>query len=216
MSIKNLHQAGNTRGRRYLGRNALAFVAGGAIALSVGAGIAAAQDGSARTVALSRAQTQSANWPAAKARLYRQSVSKAFPAKPARKPISTQPQPAAAPGVPAVRVPDARHTGISGLREAPFASAGFAVQNSYSGLVKGRWYVAYAGTVGGDHGSAGQGGVRVLSADAAQNTDIRNLGTFPVTGTRSLKVISYSGDSIKLVANTGATFTFNLDSLSYR
>jgi hypothetical protein len=216
MSTKN-HQrrASSMRGRRHVSRNALVLVVGGVVALSAGAGIAAAQAGSARTSALSRAQAQSAGWPAAKAKLYREGVSKAFPVKPATKPVSTQPRPVAAPGVPAVVVPDARKAGISGLREAPFSSADFAVQNSYSGLVKGRWYVAYAGTLGGDLGSAGEGGVRVLSADATRNTGIKDLGTFPVAGTRSLKVIAYSGNSITLVANTGATFTFNLNTLSY-
>lgn len=217
MSTKNhQHRDGSMRGRRYVGRNALVLVAGGVVALSAGAGIAAAHEGSARTTALTRAQAQSAGWPAAKARLYREGVSQAFPVRPARKPASSPAQPAAAPGVPTVVVPDARKTGISGLREAPFSSASFAVQNSYSGLVKGRWYVAYAGTTGGALRSAGQGAVRVLSAGATQNTGITNLGTFPVSGTTSLKVIAYSGDSITLRANTGATFRFNLDTLSYR
>jgi hypothetical protein len=178
-------------------------------AVSVGAGVAAAQGGgSPRTSALNAAQAQSAGWPAAKARQYQQGVARAFPVTPAEKPAVA---PTAAPGVPAVSVPAARQAGISDLRQAPFGQADFAVQNSYSGPVNGRWYVAYAGTLG----SSGEGGVRVLSADATQNTDITDLGTFSVPGTTSLEVTGYSGDSITLVANTGATFTFNLDTLSF-
>ncbi len=212
MNTKNQQRrADGARHRRLPGRRALVLVVGGVVAVSIGAGIAAAQGVSARTAALSSAQAQSAGWPAAKARLYQQGVAKAFPVKPAMKPAVA---PAAAPGVPVVVVPDARQAGISDLRQAPFGTADFAVQNSYSNLVKGRWYVAYAGTVNGSSTSA-VGGVRVLSADATQNTDITDLGTFTVPGTTSLEVTGYSGDSITLVANTGATFTFNLDTLSF-
>jgi hypothetical protein len=209
-------RAGGLRGRRYVGRNGLLLLIGGAVAVFIGAGIASAQDGSSRTAALSQADARSAGWPAGKAHLYREGVAKAFPIKPAAKPARSEPQPMPAPGVPVV-VPAARRTGISNLRQAPFGSQDFAVQNSYSGLVKGRWYVAYAGTVGGEGASSGQGGVRVLSADASQNADtgITDIGTFPVAGTTSLKVTGYAGDSITLLANTGATYTFNLDTLSY-
>jgi hypothetical protein len=217
MRTKN-HQrkATTTRGRHYLGRKALVVVIGGAFALSIGVGVAAAQNGSARTVALSRARAVSAGWPSAKAKLYQQGVARAFPVTPKAKPDLAKPGPQAAPGVPTIVVPDARQHGISNLRQAPFGTADFAVRNSYSALVKGRWYVAYAGTIGGDVATSGEGGIRVLSADATQNNGITDLGTFAAAGTRSLEVTAYSGDTITLVANTGATFIFNLDTLTYQ
>ncbi len=42
-------------------------------------------------------------------------------------------------------------------------------------MVKGRGYVAYAGTVGGEGPTAGQGGLRIMSADAGQNTNIADV-----------------------------------------
>ena len=88
------------------------------------------------------------------------------------------------------------------------------MQNSYSGVVKGRWTVAYAGTVGGDGPSAHQGGLRILSSDPGGNTNITDLGTFPVAGTTSLKVTAYSGTVITLTADTGATLRFDLATLT--
>jgi hypothetical protein len=214
--MRNNHprRPGSVRQWRFAGRSAMVLAVASAVALCVGAGIAAAQPGSARTQALTRAAAQAAGWPAAKSRRYLKGISGAFPANPLKKPAA--PGPVAAPGVPSVVVPDARRPGISSLRQAPFGPEDFAVLNSYSALIKGRWYVAYAGTAHAGPGSSGEGAVRVLSADATQNTDITDLGTFPVAGTASLKVTAYSGDTITLVSNTGATFNFNLATLTYK
>jgi hypothetical protein len=40
------------------------------------------------------------------------------------------------------------------------------------------------------------------------------LGRLPAAGATSLKVTGYADDSITLLANAGATYTFNLDANS--
>ncbi|HEX2857949.1 MAG TPA: hypothetical protein VHO26_10830 [Propionibacteriaceae bacterium] len=190
--------------------------AAGVAVIGLGVGIAQAQQGeSPRSHALRLAQEQAASMPSAKAKLFTDGVARAFPSKGAAKPAQVV-GPAAAPGAAHANVPDARVPGISDLRQAPFAPVDFAVQNSYSAKVKGRWYIAYAGTVGGNKADAGQGGVRVMSADPGANTNLQDLGTFPVAGTTSLKVTAGSGTVITLVSGTGATYTFDLSALSYR
>ena len=201
---------------RAFGRRGLPIVIAGMAVVSIGIGIASAQGSSARTQALRQAQGVAAGMPAAKASLYQQGVARAFPAKPAAKPVQASAHPVAAPGVPVVVGQDSRITGIAEMRQAPFPSADFAVQNSYSGPVHGRWYVAYAGTVGGAGATARQGGLRIMSADAEANTHIATVGTFPAPGTESLKVIAYSGSQITLLTDTGATLKFDLSTLSYQ
>ena len=202
-------------GLRSTSRRMTVIAVAGVAAVGLGVGLAQAQQGETpRAHALRLAEAQASTMPSAKGRLYTQGVAGAFPSQVAKKP--GQATPAAAPGVAQVTVPDSRVPGISSLRQAPFAPVDFAVQNSYSARVKGRWYVAYAGTIGGDSADRGEGGLRVQSADPGANTNMQDLGTFAAPGTTSLKVTSSSGSVITLVSGTGTTFTFDLSTLSWR
>ena len=212
---RSMHTRPAPRGRSTTRRMGFVAVAGVA-AVGLGVGIAQAQGGeSPRSHAMRLAQEQAASMPSAKAKLFTDGVAGAFPSKGAAKPAQVA-GPAAAPGAARVNVPDARVPGISSLRQAPFAPVDFVVQNSYSAKVKGRWYIAYAGTIGGNKADAGQGGVRVMSADPGANSNLQDLGTFPAAGTTSLKVTAGSSSVITLVSGTGSTFTFDLSTLSYR
>lgn len=215
MTLSKTHKEKDRVMRSTTRRVGLIAVAGVA-AVGIGVGIANAQQGaSPRDHALQIAAQQASAMPSAKAKLFTAGVAGAFPSHGASKPA--QPTgPAEAPGAARVSVPDNRTPGISSLHQAPFAAADFAVQNSYSAKIKGRWYVAYAGTIGGDRADSGQGGVRVMSADPGANTDMQDLGTFAQAGTTSLKVTASTGTVITLVSNTGATVTFDLSTLSYR
>lgn len=181
--------------------------------VALGTGDADAKGTSARSQALGRAAAQASAMPSAKARLFTQGVDKAFPSQVADKP--GQQTPAPAPGAAQPSVADNRVPGISSLRQAPFAPVDFAVQNSYSAKIKGRWYVAYAGTIGGEGADRGLGGIRILTADPGANTDLRDLGTFAASGTTGLKVTSHSGTTITLVSDTGDRLTFDLATLTF-
>lgn len=201
--------------RPLVGRRGLAFVICAVAALSVGIGVAGAHgSGGGRADVLSRAKARSAQWPTDKASLYEQGILKAFPPNPKPKPAQAQSKPMPAPGVLSVVRPPVRRTGISTLRQAPFGSADFIVTNTYSGLVHGRWYVAYAGALGSNGVGRGEGGVRVLSSDAASTSDITDLGTFPVPGSTSLKFTGFAGDTLTLV-DSKTMHTFNLDTLTF-
>lgn len=191
---------------------ALLVTAGLALAACTGA--AAAGRLSARETALAHARAQSAAWPAAKASLYQKDVAAAFPSTHAAKPTGPL-GPMPAPGVPQDTAPDQRKPGITNLREAPFGQEDFAVINEYSGMVKGRWYVTYAGTVGGQGADAGSGGLKILSADAGSNTNLADVGTFPLAGTRHLRITGYTKSSVTVITDTGASRTLNLDTLKF-
>ena len=203
---------GRRSGVRGIGLIAVAGVA----TIGVGIGIAYAQDNSPRAHALRAAAAQASGMPSAKARLFTEGVAHAFPSQPADKPVHPTVGPAPAPGVARVTIPDNRAAGISSLRQAPFAPVDFSVQNSYSALIRGRWYIAYAGTTGGDEANAGQGAIRVMSAGPGANTDLKDLGTFASPGTASLKITSHTGTAITLATDTGSSVTFDLSTLGYR
>jgi len=198
---------------RVWGRWGLAGVLAAVAALCAGVTVASA--GSSRTATAAReAKALTQNWPAAKASLYQRGVLAAVPANPPAKPPAQVAVPV--PGVPTVVIPDARQTGISHLKQAPFGSGEFAVTDSYSGTIKGRWYVAYAGTLKGNPPVAGTGGIRILSSDPAATTGhITEVGTFPALGTTSLTITAYTGNTLTLTTQSGAAMTFNLDSLTY-
>ncbi len=195
-----------------LGRGGLALVVAGIAVVGVGVGFASAQDSSPLSRALQQAHLD--QMPPAKAELYKKGIEQAFPAAHANKPNQATAQ--SAPGVPDIEVKGDRSAGISDLRQAPFSSSTFAVEDSYQGMVKGRWYVVYAGTVGGEGPTAGQGGLRIMSADPGQNTNVADVGTFPAAGTSSLKVSAFSGTMLTLTTNTSTTLTFDLATLAYQ
>ncbi len=193
-------------------RVAVVAVAAAAI-VSVGVGIAHAEGNSARDQALRASAGRAAEMPSAKASAFMAGVERAFPSHPATKPTTTA-QPS---WLPSDDQPAPRVSGISDLKQAPFSSEAFEVRNAYYGMVRGRWYGVYAGTVGMINPAAsGQGGIYIVSADANANTHWSNLGPFPQAGTSWLKVTSSSGNALTLVSNTGATYTFDLSALKYR
>ncbi len=203
-----IHMRGSVRWR------AAVILVAGVTTVSVGVGIAQAEGNTPHDRAVRAAEARAAHMPASKASIFMKGVNRAFPTHPANKPTSL-PTPSsltAAADQPAPRV-----AGISDLRQAPFSQEGFTVTNAYFGKVGGRWYGVYAGTVGQLKPAAiGQGGIYIVSTDAQTNTAWQNLGPFPQSGTTWLKVTSHSGTMLTLVSNTGATYRFDLTTLTYR
>ena len=193
-------------------RVAVASVAGIAT-LSVGVGFAHADANTSRDQALRTASSQAVHMPSAKASIFMAGVERAFPTHPASKPASS----ARPSWLPSDDEPAPRVSGISNLKQAPFSQSAFEVKNAFYGMVGNRWYGVYVGTVGlADPAAAGQGGVYIVSADARANTNWRNLGPFPESGTSWLKITSYSGTTLTVTSNTGAMYRFDLSTLKYR
>lgn len=119
--------------------------------------------------------------------------------------------PRPAPGLPYYSVGADRVSGISHWRQAPFGTETFAATGHYSGMVNNRWYVVYAGTIGGQGADAGTGGIVIQTFDAKSDTHEVDLGPFPDKGTRQLTIVSVSGDVLTLTSQSGATTTFNLE-----
>jgi hypothetical protein len=110
--------------------------------------------------------------------------------------------------------------GILNVRQGPFPSAVFTVQNSWAGEIDGRWLMVYAGQSGPENQAAVPcGGVALLSqplVDLDYGTGVQSLGYVTVPNlTRPLTVSSVSGDVMTLSDAQGTAYTFDLSSLTF-
>ncbi|HET9109511.1 MAG TPA: zf-HC2 domain-containing protein [Ktedonobacterales bacterium] len=93
----------------------------------------------------------------------------------------------------------------------PFSSSEFSANTVYRGWVGSSWVYVYAGAAH-TNGSASQSSGAVRVYDKNQTL----VGVFATPGaTQWVRITSVHGDILTLVANTGATLTFNMTSNSF-
>ena len=107
---------------------------------------------------------------------------------------------------------------ITNLPQAPFSPTIFVVRNSWQGPIGLEWIFAYAGAKANVDGTPGQGGIVLYTqvATASGNFDFSPIGTFLAPGgTRMLTIVTVNGNLMKLHAENGQEFTFNLQTHQY-
>lgn len=199
-----------------LARRRTGVAVAASVLLLAGVGLAEAKSSSGRTTAEERAKAVTQNWPSDKASIYQHMVAQAHAPTDSPKPFGVPSTGVPAPGVPFTSVPDPRVSGISPMRQGPFNNADFQIRNTYQAAVAGRWYVVYAGSLGTERQRAGWSAVRVISANALANTDLKDVGTLTTSSNiGALTAVGASGNVLALVGSNGAKTSFDLIQLTF-
>lgn len=111
-------------------------------------------------------------------------------------------------------------SGIFTHPQPPFPSDWFSATTVWSGDANGTWWWVFSGSVGVDQPNAGQGGVVVLDEPdtaAATGPTTQSGPYFPVSSviTGPLQITGETAGELTLSDSTGATFTFNLATLTF-
>lgn len=118
-------------------------------------------------------------------------------------------------GAPAAQAAPVRQAGIVNMRQGPFPTSIFTVQNFWQGPVANDWVLAYAGAKTNADGTRGPGGIVLYTetTNAQGGFDLHPLGTFQAPkGTTAVTITSVNGNQLLLHDQSGAPLTFDLAS----